>query len=60
MIRVIFRDNNCEIIKASDLERMIAMGKVAAFYREGGWVDVKRDPIRGKGGTYKGPERRQK
>ena len=59
MIRVIFKDNSCEIINACDLEKLIATGKVAAFCRANGWVDVKLGPIRGPGGTYKGPERRQ-
>lgn len=59
MIRVIFKDNNWEIIKARDLDKLIATGKIAAFYRQGGWADVKRDPIRGQGGSYSGPDRRQ-
>ena len=60
MIRVLYKDQAAGMVKASHLDELIAADKIVAFFRSGGWVNVKRDPIRGKGRVYLGPERRSK
>ena len=60
MIRVLYKDQAAGMVKASLLDELIAAGKIIAFFRSGGWVNVERDPIRGKGRVYHGPERRKK
>jgi len=58
LIKVIYLDNRAGVVKASSLERLIRTGKIVAFHRSAGWARVGRDPIRGSGGRYEGPERR--
>ncbi|WP_432823582.1 GSU3473 family protein [Trichloromonas sp.] len=42
------------------LEALIASSRVCSFERNGGWVALGRDPVRGHpGGVYEGEERRQ-
>ena len=60
MIRVLYKDQAAGTVKATLLDELIAAGKIAAFFRSGGWVNVELDPIRGKGRVYHGPERREK
>lgn len=60
LIRVLYKDQAAGMVETSRLGELIAAGKVVAFFRSGGWVDVERDPIRGKGRVYYGPERRKK
>jgi hypothetical protein len=59
LVKVIFIDNSAGLVKAGSLDQLIAIGKIAAFYRSDGWVKLGRDPVRGMGGSYKGPERRK-
>ena len=58
MIRTIHKDKRTECVKESDLQPLIRRGDVAAFCRGDDWVSVDKDPIRGRGGIYDGPERR--
>jgi len=57
-IKVIYMDNTAGVVKASSLEQLISTRKIVAFRRNDGWVKLGRDPIRGNGGKYNGPERR--
>jgi len=57
-IKVIYMDNTAGVVKASSLEQLIRSRKIAAFRRADGWVKIGRDPVRGNGGKYNGPERR--
>lgn len=57
-IKVIYIDNSAGVVKASSLDRLISSGKVVAFRRSGGWVKIGQDPVRGLGGKYEGPDRR--
>jgi len=57
-IKVIYIDNTAGVVKACNLDQLIKKGKIVAFRRSDGWAKVGRDPIRGTGGRYEGPERR--
>jgi hypothetical protein len=57
-IKVIYVDNSAGLVKASTLEQLIHTGKIVAFRRSSGWAKIGRDPVRGGGGRYEGPERR--
>ncbi len=45
-------------VDATELRRLIAEGKILAFHRSSGWVRIGSGTIRGAGGDYGGPERR--
>ncbi|HEY6006805.1 MAG TPA: hypothetical protein VIU40_00650 [Geobacteraceae bacterium] len=60
MIKVIYINQSCGTVEDHHLEGLIATGKVAAFCRSGDWIFIGRDPIRGMGGAYCGPDRRKK
>jgi hypothetical protein len=51
--------DNVEKVNAKELRRLIADNRIAAFKRADGWVNVDEGPIRGSGGDYDGPERRE-
>jgi hypothetical protein len=48
-----------DMVKDSLLDELIASGGIERFLRSDGWVMKGREPMRGKGGVYKGPERRK-
>jgi hypothetical protein len=58
LIKVIYMDNSAGVVKSVTLDQLIVAGKIVAFRRSEGWAKVGRDPIRGNGGRYEGPERR--
>jgi hypothetical protein len=62
-IRVVYRtkDHNFDYVPSGMLDTLIWKDEISHFYRpsEKRWVDVKCDPIRGRGGRYQGPERRR-
>jgi hypothetical protein len=58
LIKVIYIDNSAGVVKSSSLEQLIVTGKIVAFRRSEGWTKLGRDPLRGNGGRYEGPERR--
>ncbi|HET6420500.1 MAG TPA: hypothetical protein VFG19_10110 [Geobacteraceae bacterium] len=58
MIRVIYKDFTYDMATTSILDDLLTTNKILAFQRSSGWVRVGRDPIRGMGGEYRGPERR--
>ena len=59
MIMVYFADGTSGSIGRSELETMIKSKRILAFRRYGEWVRLDYDSIRGKGGHYDGPERRE-
>jgi hypothetical protein len=61
LIRVQYQDGTYGDVDARTLDRLLLGKTLKQFYRpsEGRWVDVYRDPIRGLGGDYSGPGRRQ-
>ena len=59
LISVIYHDDEHDIAKPYQLDRLISSGKIKKFLRSSGWITVGVDPIRGIGGSYKGPERRK-
>ena len=61
ILHVQYQDNRYDFVDAETLDRLLASNEIRGFYRpsEKRWVDVSRDPIRGSGGRYSGPDRRQ-
>lgn len=60
LIRVLYIDKTSGKVEECHLEALLATGKIVAFRRSSGWVDVRHDPIRGTGGDYHGPDRRKR
>ncbi|MEA5113826.1 MAG: hypothetical protein VB050_07325 [Geobacteraceae bacterium] len=58
MLKVIYENEKYDMVKDYLLDRFIETGKIRKFKRSDGWVTVGVDLIRGKGGAYNGPERR--
>jgi hypothetical protein len=59
LIQVIYKnDKRCGAVHRSRLDFLIRSGLLFAFRRENEWVIVEKDPVRGMGGNYAGPERR--
>ena len=58
LIRVMYINQKHDLVKPWFLDELILAGDIIAFRRASGWVNIWKDKIRGKGGTYKGPERR--
>ena len=59
LIQVIYHDDKrFGAVHVSRLDYLIGSGKLFAFRRAQEWVIVEKDPVRGKGGSYSGPERR--
>jgi len=59
LISVLYHDDEQDIAKPYQLDKLISSGKIKKFLRSSGWITVGVDPIRGMGGSYKGPERRK-
>ncbi len=61
MIYVQYQDGSYDLVDDPALDSLLAGKYIRKFYRrsEERWVDVSCDPLRGSGGTYLGPERRQ-
>ena len=58
-IVVKYEDRGPGVVRADELEELIQSKKIVAFRRsDEEWVNIGVDEIRGKGGKYKGPERR--
>jgi hypothetical protein len=57
-IQVIYFDNTPGVVDSDRLDDLIDSRSIIAFRRSEGWVRVNGDPVRGKGGKYKGPDRR--
>lgn len=61
-VYVQYQNLNYDYVGPWFLDRLIAEKSLRRFYRlsEQRWVDVYHDPIRGIGGKYLGPDRRQR
>lgn len=57
-IRVLYLANSSGMVNSSQLDDLIASRKIVAFSRSDGWVKVGHEPVRGMGGKYDGPDRR--
>jgi hypothetical protein len=57
-IQVIFFDNSYGLAETESLDELIKTRRIIAFRRSNGWVRIGHDPVRGSGGSYAGPERR--
>ncbi|GEM_PF-5079622 len=51
--------DSIERVDARELRRLIAENRILAFRRGAGWARIGVDAIRGDGGDYDGPERRE-
>ena len=56
-----YKDFHYDYVNARNLDKLLVNKTIRLFYRpsEDRWVYVLRDPIRGIGGDYSGPNRRQ-
>ncbi|MCL4475113.1 MAG: hypothetical protein M1508_02660 [Nitrospirae bacterium] len=59
LIRVMYHDRKYDMVNASLLDKLITSGRILKFQRVEGWITIGKDPIRGHGGIYGGPERRR-
>ena len=61
ILRVQYKNYDYDYVDGRALDRLLLAKQVRKFYRlsEKRWVDVSRDPVRGSGGGYSGPNRRQ-
>jgi hypothetical protein len=62
MLYVQYQNDGYDFVNTQTLDRLLTSKKVRQFYRpsEKKWIDVSNDPIRGIGGFYLGPNRRQR
>jgi hypothetical protein len=64
LIRVVYSIGRCDFdyVTRELLDTLIRQDIITHFYRpsEGRWINIRLDPVRGRGGGYKGPERRGK
>lgn len=60
-IRVVYYNGGYDYVTAPVLSRLLSSGRVKAFFRPliRKWVYIGYDRVRGTGGPYEGPERRQ-
>ncbi len=60
MIQIRYHDGRFDMIKTSQLDRLLRSGQISAFRRQDGWVEPGRAPLRGdaKQTFYLGAERR--
>jgi len=54
-----YQNDTVDAIEPSLLDELIASHKIKQFLRAEGWATVDTDPVRGSGGSYEGPDRRQ-
>ena len=58
MVRIRYSDGRYDLVKAAMLDLLINLRQINQFERRDGWAIIGRDPLRGEGGGYQGPERR--
>lgn len=58
-IPVLFNNNHTSVVLPNELDSLLEAGSLRAFRRMTGWVIVGQDPVRGRGGTYEGRDRRR-
>ncbi|KAF0218838.1 MAG: hypothetical protein FD174_2621 [Geobacteraceae bacterium] len=59
LVMVRYVDEEYGLVEDYCLDYLIVTGKITEFARSDEWVAVERDLVRGKGGSYNGPERRK-
>jgi hypothetical protein len=61
ILRVQYKNHDYDYVDTQRLDRLLLAKEVRKFFRpsEERWVDVSRDPVRGSGGGYSGPNKRQ-
>ena len=60
LIKVMYQNNEIEMVEAFQLDKLISSNEIKKFLRSEGWVTVGIDPIRKESRVnYKGSERRQ-
>jgi len=59
LIRVMYKNNTYDMVKHTSLDHLIELRKIKKFLRAEGWAEIGEHRIRGMGGVYKGPERRE-
>ena len=59
VLRVMYKNNKYDMVKASRLDELIDSGKIVKFHRSDGWATIGFTRLRGTGGIYNGPDRRQ-
>jgi len=60
LIKVLYQNNEYDAVNPLFLDKLIASGKIKKILRSEGWATIGIDPMRGTGGYYGGPERRNK
>lgn len=59
VIRVMYKNNKYDMVKAFRLDELIDSGKIVKFHRSDGWATIGFTRLRGTGGIYNGHDRRQ-
>jgi hypothetical protein len=59
LIRVIYFNDKYDMVNPNLFDELMASKKIKKFLRREGWTTIGVDPIRGMGGSYRGPERRK-
>lgn len=61
ILHVQYQNDKYDYIGTHFLDKLLEQKSLRGFFRpsEERWVNIYRDPIRGKGGDYMGPDRRQ-
>lgn len=59
LVRIMYQNDKYDMVKTSALDELISSGRLKKFHRSQEWVTLGVDPVRGRGGLYKGPERRK-
>jgi hypothetical protein len=59
LIRVMYFNDKYDMVMPFILDKLIASKKIKKFLRSEGWATIGLDPVRGIGGSYRGPERRK-
>ncbi len=62
ILHVQYRDLRYDYVTTRTLDRLLADKQLRLFFRpsEKRWVNVLSDPVRGIGGEYVGPDRRER
>jgi hypothetical protein len=58
LIKVMYQNNECGMVKPFLLDKMITSGRIKKFFRSEGWVTIGIDRIRVGDYPYRGMERR--
>ncbi len=61
MLQVQYHNDKYDYVDTRTFEKLLAGNGIRSFYRpsEEKWVNVYHDPVRGLGGAYSGPDRRE-